>query len=175
MKKYFIIISIFIIFLPLTLSAEVSCDFPSTIREDLPFVDSIKREFFKHRGILVFIYHYNITNPKYRNPKTNFHFKNIIKLAEKEWGKKDFNLDDYWDKNGRAIPYILIELGGTINGNNFYPIDKYARIGTCYDRQLDNVSNIYFFKSEGYQQLIESVKTTFYPALVIEDMMEKDN
>jgi len=83
------------------------------------------------------------------------------------------DIDDYWDKNGEAIPYILLELGGTVTSKGFYSTKEYTKIGTCFDRQEKIEKNILYFKSGYYAQIIKSVEEIFIPIIAIENKTEK--
>jgi len=88
MKKYIFILVLFSMFFSSFSFAKVSCNFPTTIEKDYQSINKIEREFFKYHGYLVFIYYYDLNTPFYKGPYTHFHFKNIVRLAEKKWGKK---------------------------------------------------------------------------------------
>lgn len=173
MKKYFYIFILFLFFFPYSAIAGSSCDFPLTMNGDFPSLKKIEKEVFKYKGYLVFIYYYDIAKSPHRDEYASFHFKNIIRLAEKDLKlKKNMDINDYWDKNGRAIPYILLELGGTVIDDQLYTMKKYIKIGTCFDRQGEKEKNIYYIENGSYGQIMENIKKVFIPVLAIEDRLE---
>jgi hypothetical protein len=173
MKKYIIILVSFFFLFPPVVHAGLECVYTWDVENHIPGINKIEKSFFKKDGYLVIFYYYETSDPTIKDNSAKLHFKNIVSLAEKKWGKSFFDVNDFWDENERPRPYILVELGGTVLGKLFYTINNFAIVETCYDRQIKKPSFLSLINCSYYDFLLNNIEEVFIPILALEDEMEK--
>lgn len=167
MKKIFLL-TLLCIIAPQLLNA-FECDFPAITEYEIYNVQKIKKITFKSGDYLVLFFHYDIEDPIIKDFYSEFNFENTIRLARKYWEEKN-NLDynDFWDKNGESIPYVLVEFGGTVSNDFFYALKGQAMVGTCYDRKNNELRNVRLATSSEYEQILNAIENVFLPVLALE-------
>lgn len=177
MRKYLFFVTIvtfiFLQNIPLSVNA-AECQFPDLDYAYFSNYSEITNEFFPQKDFYILFTNYKMNDPEYRDNYSEFHFKNLVRLAKARWGKqKTMKVSDFWDAEGRAKPYILIELGGKMVSGDLHTNQGKLRIGTCYDINANNKANLANIANGDYATLIENVEKVFIPVLVFENGMEK--
>ncbi len=160
--------------MPILSFSSNSCGFPWAYEEIYINIDKMQKEVFAGKDFLVFFFYYKPTDPLMRDNYSEFHFQNLLNLAEKKWGKtENLDIDNYIDKEGRTIPFVLVELGGTVSKKGYHNMPGLTKISTCYDRQKYDSDNLMYFESGEYGTVIEDIENYFLPMLAMQDKKER--
>ena len=178
MERYlFLFLLIVFFFYPPLTNAENICYLPeSPTISYRSIIKETKTETLKINDYLVIFFFYDTNSSILKHPMDEFHFNNILKLAELKWGKSEIDLNDYFDEDGNTRPYVFVEMGGTIKDGFFLPMKGFARIRTCYDCQNDNPKEndeLYFFLAVYYENIIDSINNVFTPLVAVQAEKEK--